>query len=65
MISDALTRMADHLAGYALHGRAVEPEHAACIARELMDHARTVAVLETLPFDLTTALLDAIEVISL
>ncbi len=48
------------MAGYALSGRAIEPEVCGCMALALLDHARVVAMLETLPFSVTLHLLDAL-----
>lgn len=53
MTSDDLMCLADRLAGYALADRAVEPKLAAVIAYELLKHAENVAMMETLPFDVT------------
>jgi hypothetical protein len=64
MISTELETLADRLLGYAAKGRSMEPEVCACMASALLDHARTARVLETLPFDVTIAMVDAIEVIS-
>jgi hypothetical protein len=58
MISTELEEMADRLLGYAAKGRNMEPEVCACMAGALLEHARTVAVLETLPFDVTLQVAD-------
>ena len=60
MISDELQTIADRLSAYALSGRAIEPEVCGCMAVALLDHARVVAMLETLPFSVTLATLDAL-----
>ncbi len=58
MISDDLYNLADLLSVYAASGRPVPASTAGCMAHGLMEHARAAAVLETLPFSVTTALIE-------
>lgn len=50
MTSDELYALADRLVGYAEKGCSMEPEVCAAMACVVLDHARTVRMLETLPF---------------
>ena len=60
MISDSLYSIADKLSAYALSGVPMPASTAACIARVLMDYARQVAVMETLPISVTMDLINAV-----
>ncbi len=60
MISDTLGTLADRLYGCATRGTAPTPEECAAIAEALLDAARAVSVMETLPLEVTLSLLDAI-----
>ncbi len=57
MVSDSLSTLADRLFGHATRGTAPTPEECAAIAGELLDAARAVSVLETLPIEVTMELL--------
>ena len=60
MISDIIGVAADRLLGHAARGTAPSAEELAAITELLLDCADRVSVLETLPFEVTTALLDCI-----
>ncbi len=57
MISDQLGTLADRVLACATRGTAPTPEECAAIAGELLDAARAVSVLETLPIEVTMELL--------
>lgn len=49
MISQSLYNLADHITGYQVHNRQMEPERWAQLANVLMDLARQAAMLECQP----------------
>lgn len=53
MISESLRRLGDLLAGHILNGQPPTMDQLSAMSLELLDHARVVAVMETLPFDVT------------
>ncbi len=57
MVSDSLGRLADVMFLHATRGTAPTPEECAAITGEMLDAARAVAVLETLPIEVTMELL--------
>jgi hypothetical protein len=58
MRSESLRRLSDRLAGHILTGQPPTNNELAAMAQQLMEDARIAAVLETLPFDVTAALLN-------
>jgi hypothetical protein len=58
MISDALYSLADRIAGDVLQGHTPSQEELAAIAQQLMGHARTARIMETLPFVVADPLVD-------
>jgi len=60
MVSDQLYALADRMSAYAYAGIPVPARLAACMAVALMDHARVVEVMETLPLDVSLRMLDAV-----
>lgn len=58
MISEALYRLADRIAGDVLEGTTPSLEELAAIVQQLMDHARTASFMETLPFVVAAPLVD-------
>ena len=60
MISDDLYRLADRIAGDVLRNHTPSQVEMAAIAQQLISHAKTTRVLETLPFSVTTWLVEEV-----
>jgi hypothetical protein len=60
MISDDLYALADRLSINALAGIPLPASLCACMAHALMEHARAAKILETLPFNVTAALVEEV-----